>query len=60
MKPTDIEEMTNIVRQLTPENQAYIMTMVRVAGAAESNVKSALEKEAVRAEGETNAAKTAL
>lgn len=60
MKPTDIEEMTNIVRQLTPENQAYIMTMVRVAGAAESNVKSALEKEAARAEGETNAAKTAL
>lgn len=37
-----VKETADILKRLTPENQAYFMTLVRVAGTAENGVKNAL------------------
>ena len=41
MKKSTVREAVEILRQLTPANQAYFMTLVRVAGEAEKNGKNA-------------------
>lgn len=37
-------ETAEILSRLSPQNQAYFMTMVRVAEAAERNVKASMRK----------------
>lgn len=37
-----IKETTDILKRLSPENQAYFMTLVRVAEVAENGVKNAV------------------
>lgn len=39
---TAIKETADILKRLTPQNQAYFMTLVRVAETAENGVKNAL------------------
>lgn len=39
MKGVTIEETKEIFKQLSPENQAYFMALVKVAEAAETSVK---------------------
>lgn len=39
-----IEESKEILKQLSPENQAYFMTLVKVAEVAEANVKKHMKK----------------
>ena len=41
MKKSTVREAVEILRQLIPANQAYFMTLVRVAGEAEKNGKNA-------------------
>ena len=36
---TITNEMTEIMRQLTPENQQYFLTLMRIAAVAENSVK---------------------
>lgn len=38
-----LKEITEILRHLSPSNQAYMMTLVRVAQAAESSAKKTSE-----------------
>lgn len=42
MNTTSIKETADILRRLSPQNQAYFMTLVRVAETAENGVKNAL------------------
>lgn len=35
-----VKETTDILKRLSPKNQAYLMTLARVADAAESGVKN--------------------
>ena len=42
MTTTTIKETADILKRLSPQNQAYFMTLVRVAETAENGVKSAL------------------
>ena len=44
MNATIVKEATDILKRLSPENQAYFMTLVRVAEAAEKGARSAAEK----------------
>lgn len=46
MKETTItKETVDILKRLTPQNQAYLMTLVRVAETAENGVKNSLIKQ---------------
>lgn len=45
MTTTTINETADILKRLSPQNQAYFMTLVRVAETAENGVKSALIEE---------------
>lgn len=45
MKKNIIEEATNILKRLSPQNQAYFMTLVRVAETAENGVKNNMIKQ---------------
>ena len=40
MMKTTVEETAGILKRLTPQNQAYFMTLVRVAEIAENGVKN--------------------
>lgn len=40
MNETIIKEASDILKRLSPKNQAYFMTLVRVADAAENGVKN--------------------
>lgn len=42
MTTTTVIETVDILKRLSPQNQAYFMTLVRVAETAENGVKSAL------------------
>lgn len=42
MTTTMIKETADILKRLSPQNQAYFMTLVRVAETAENGAKSAL------------------
>lgn len=42
MTTTTVKETTDILKQLSPKNQTYFMTLVRVAETAENGVKSDL------------------
>ena len=44
MNATIVKEATDILKRLSPENQAYFMTLVRVAEAAEKGARAAAEK----------------
>lgn len=44
MQDTRLEETIDIFRQLSPSNQLRFISMVRVAEAAEQNVKKTLDK----------------
>lgn len=44
MEKTIVEETADILKQLSPQNQAYFMTMVRVAGVAEDNAKRTVQE----------------
>lgn len=46
MEKTIVEETADILKQLSPLNQAYFMTMVRVAGVAEKSVKQVVQESA--------------
>lgn len=39
MENTIMKETADIFKQLTPENQSYFITLIRVAEAAENGVK---------------------
>lgn len=41
MTASTIKETADILKRLSPQNQAYFMTLVRVAETAENGVKSA-------------------
>ncbi len=41
MTKTTIKETADILKRLSPQNQAYFMTLVRVAETAENSVKNA-------------------
>ena len=43
MMKTTVEETASILKRLTPQNQAYFMTLVRVAEIAENGVKQAIQ-----------------
>lgn len=45
MKETTVEETMEILKRLSPQNQAYFMTLVRVAETAEKGVKIAMKDE---------------
>lgn len=45
MEPTITRETTDILKRLSPQNQAYFMTLVRVAEIAENGVKNTINKE---------------
>ena len=40
MMKTTVEETAGILKRLTPQNQAYFMTLVRVAEIAENGAKN--------------------
>lgn len=40
-----IQEATDILKKLSPKNQAYFMTLARVAETAENGVKSTISKQ---------------
>ena len=40
MNETIVKEASDILKRLSPKNQAYFMTLVRVADAAENGVKN--------------------
>lgn len=40
MMKTTVEETASILKRLTPQNQAYFMTLVRVAEIAENGAKN--------------------
>lgn len=42
MEASIVKETTDILKRLSPQNQIYFMTLVRVAEAAENGVKSAM------------------
>lgn len=42
MEATILEETADILKRLSPENQKYFMTLIRVAEAAENSVKNTL------------------
>lgn len=41
---SEIQQATEILKKLSPENQAYLITLVRVAGKAEEGVKGIINK----------------
>ncbi len=41
MMKTTVEETADILKRLAPQNQAYFMTLVRVAEIAENGAKNA-------------------
>lgn len=45
MEVTMIQEATDILKKLSPKNQAYFMTLARVAETAENGVKSAINRQ---------------
>lgn len=44
MEETMVKETADILKRLSPKNQAYFMTLVRVAESAENGVKSLAEQ----------------
>ncbi|MGI6028739.1 MAG: hypothetical protein ACOX81_04980 [Candidatus Heteroscillospira sp.] len=46
MKDVLVAETADVLKRLTPQNQKLIMTMVRVADVAESNVRNMDQVEA--------------
>ncbi len=48
MNVTTIEETVDILKRLTPENQAYFMTLVRVAESVEISVKNSLAEQSCK------------
>lgn len=42
MKQSAVKETADILKRLTPKNQAYFMTLVRVAEIAENGAKKTL------------------
>lgn len=42
MTQTTVKETTDILKRLSPQNQAYFMTLVRVAEIAENGAKNAV------------------
>lgn len=45
MEKSLVEEGTNILKKLSPMNQAYFMTLLRVAEAAENGVRSEMSSQ---------------
>ena len=45
IKKTIVEEATNILKQLSPKNQAHFMELLRVAFNAENGVRKDIEKQ---------------
>lgn len=45
METTILKETAEILKRLSPQNQAYFMTLVRVAETAENGVKNALQEQ---------------
>lgn len=43
MNKSNIQETTEILKRLSPQNQAYFMTLVRVAEAAENGIKMMIQ-----------------
>lgn len=44
MEKTILKETTDILKRLSPNNQAYFMTLVKVAETAENGVKGLTEQ----------------
>lgn len=45
MEKTSVEEIVDIFRRLSSKNQAYLMTLVKVAEAAENGVKREINEQ---------------
>lgn len=51
---SEIQQATEILKKLSPQNQAYLITLVRVAGKAEEGVKSIIDKPCKASENNPN------
>lgn len=50
MEDTIVKEGTDILKKLSPKNQAYFMTMLRLAEAAEDGARNEILNQSVKKE----------
>lgn len=53
METTLAEEMMDVLKKLSPQNQLYMLTLLKVAEAAENGVRSDINEQLCRAAKQT-------